>query len=714
MKKIITDAVFRLDGQGSTVVFDCRSSGVARCLYWGARLAAEDGPAQLRAAGRKPVPKGVLDEPVPMTLFPEQGRGFWGQPALSGARGRTAWCNRFVIEAVGPTAQGLTVQLNDAQAQLGLQLEILFDTATDVVQRRSILTNAGDAPYEIRWCAAAAFELPGLCQELLGFHGAWINEFQTLRQAFPAGVYLRENRKGRTSHDCFPGLVAGSRGFDDHSGQVYGFHLGWSGNHRLLAETVCDGTRQVQLGTLFMPGEMVLAPGEAYTTPWAYGCYADEGLNGLSAKLHRFVRTRILPPQVKAAPRPVQFNTWEATYFDHDSQRLRALARTAASLGVERFVLDDGWFAGRDHDRRGLGDWAPDPAKYPQGLAPLIDEVQMLGMSFGLWVEPEMINPDSDLYRAHPDWVLHLDPLPRQQGRHQLVLDLTRPEVFTYLFDALDGLLSRYAISYLKWDMNRDLTTAGHDGQAAYHGQVQAFYRLLDRLGKAHPQIEIETCASGGARVDYEVLKRCHRVWPSDNNDALSRRRIQQGFTLFFPPEIMGSHVGPVTSHTTGRRHRLGLRAQTAFWGHMGIECDITALDLHAAEKLKTYISLYKAYRDVLHSGTYARLKLDDARRHGWQVTGPDRCTAILGVVQTDDPGQRAGLRLYPVGLDLHKRYSVERIDPEATGMAEQRLAAKKGEAENTILSGAFLMAGGITLSLPHPESGALLVCEAI
>ncbi|MEL6702199.1 MAG: alpha-galactosidase, partial [Pseudomonadota bacterium] len=329
-------------------------------------------------------------------------------------------------------------------------------------------------------------------------------------------------------------------------------------------------------------------------------------------------------------------NTWEALYFDHDHDKLRALADAAAEIGAERFVLDDGWFKGRNDDTTSLGDWVPDPDKYPNGLHPIVDYVvDEKGLEFGLWVEPEMVNPDSDLYRAHPDWVLQLDPYPLMTGRNQLVLDLTNPAVKDYLFDRLSALLNEYRISYLKWDMNRDLVLPGDGaGHAAVHRQTTELYRLIDRILAAFPHLEIESCASGGGRIDFEILKRTHRFWTSDSNDAVERMRIQTGFSHFLPPEVMGSHVGPDWCHTTGRGFHADFRALVASYGHMGLECDLTKISDTDTETFRAAIADHKIDRDLLHTGDFFRVRTVDPALIGAAIVSTDQQQARLIMTQ--------------------------------------------------------------------------------
>ena len=458
--------------------------------------------------------------------------------------------------------------------------------------------------------------------EMMVFDGRWGREFQCVRARLATGLWLKENRTGRTSHHAPPFAVVGSPGFSDGAGEVVGLHLAWSGNHRLLIERLRDGRIQAQAGELFLPGEMVLGPGEAYETPFLYAARSRTGLNGLSDRFHPFVRDRILGGRLKARPRPVHFNTWEAVYFRHDLDELKALADIAADVGAERFVLDDGWFEGRDDDTSSLGDWRADRRKYPDGLSPLIDHVRGLGLEFGLWVEPEMANTRSSLLRAHPDWTLHEEGRSQPLGRGQYVLDLTRPEVADNIYAQLDTLLAAHPIDYLKWDMNRDLTHAASGGRPAAHRQMLALYALIDRVRAAHPRVEIESCASGGGRADFEILKRADRIWTSDCNDPIERQTIQRGFSIFFPPEVMGAHVAAAADHTTGRRASLDLRALTALFGHLGIEADVRLFSAGDLAALWTWIGVHKTHRTLLHSGRTVRQTYGvPARSRPWLST---------------------------------------------------------------------------------------------
>jgi len=709
--------LYRLDSAGSSLVIDARGTGMPRACHWGARLPDGIDLAALADAQARPVPKNALDEDTPPSLLPESGLGAFNRPALSGARSDGGgWATAFQLDNVELDGDGLTITLSEPNAALSLVLGVALDPSSGVVTRSARLSNTGTIPYHLDWCAAGALQLPADAGEGLVFDGQWSREFHERRVTFGQGVFLRENRRGRTSHDAFPGLIVGRPGFHQETGEVWGFHLGWSGNHAISLETSVDGTRQVQLGELLKPGEVILQPGETYDSPTAYAAHSAQGLDGMAAAFHGFVRTRMLNwPGGSMRPRPVHLNTWEAVYFDHEMDRLTALADRAAALGVERFVLDDGWFGARDDDTTSLGDWVTDRRKYPDGLTPLIDHVRGLGMEFGLWVEPEMISPDSDLYRAHPEWALNLDPYPRRTGRHQLVLNLTRPDAAEHIYQVLDGLLRDHAIDYLKWDMNRDLAAAGSDGVAAYRRQTLALYALLDRLRAAHPSVEIESCASGGARVDFGILPYVHRYWPSDCNDPLERVSIQNGFLRFFPPEVMGAHVGPSPVHTTGRRATLAFRAAVALFGHFGMEMDITQLDDQDAGELASWIARHKRFRTLLHGNPVLRIEEDRAGtgRSGLGVVDAAAEEALYGVYQTTTGPFRIPPPLRLPGLDAGRDYRLRLDAPPPDGARLTTPALKDLAGDGLVLPGAVLATIGVQLPALWPESALILHLRA-
>ena len=541
--------------------------------------------------------------------------------------------------------------------------------------------------------------------ELLAFGGRWAREFTTHRIALPVGGFVSEGRTGRTSHHAPPYLIVGEPGFGEHHGAILAIHLAWSGDHRMAAERLRDGRVQLQAGELFLPGEVSLAPGEVYETPWLNAARSDAGLNGLSDRFHPFVRHTILGGRLEK-PRPVHFNTWEAVYFRHDLDELKALADMAAGVGAERFVLDDGWFKGRHGDTAGLGDWTPDPGKYPDGLGPLIDHVTGLGLEFGLWVEPEMANADSDLLRAHPDWVLGDPDREQPLGRGQYVLDLTRAEVAENLFGQIDALLGAHPIAYLKWDMNRDLTHAVSGGKPASRRQTLAVYALIDRLHAAHPGVEIESCASGGGRADYEILKRTDRIWTSDCNDPFERQAIQRAFSIFFPPEVMGAHVGPAASHTTARTTSLDFRAMTALFGHFGIEADVRDFSEADRAALAAVIALHKAHRGTLHGGRLVRQTTTDPGAAAFLVIGPDE--ALASYAQLETPPHATPAPFLLLGLDPDADHEVRLLNPPTRPRTSMKTAPTLALGEPLTASGRLLEQVG--LPLPILRAGEIAV----
>ena len=631
-------------------------------------------------------------------MLPTFGVGWFHQSALLAHRNGRSFEQAFTstrLEWLIPDAS-LRLHLSDAVAKIDVALTLCL--RDEVLTLSTCLTNLGSDELDVQWLAAGTVPLPGQCQNVRSYGGRHVTEFRPQVDALHPGIWRRENRRGLTSHDNFPGAIVTTPASDEHTGLVYGAQLAWSGNHTQTIEALDDGRYQWQMGVWLAPGEGRLAPGATLSSPDMVATCATSGLNGVAANFHRAARARLTWPGGAMRPRPVSFNTWEGSYFDHRLDDLKAQADVAASLGIERFVLDDGWFQGRQNDRSSLGNWWPDTGKYPQGLDPLINHVRGLGMEFGLWVEPEMVNPDSDLYRAHPDWALHIADRPMITARHQLVLDLTRSEVTDYLFAKLDGLLNDHAIAYLKWDHNRDLTVAGSDGRPAYAAQVRAAYGLLAALRTAHPAVEIEACAGGGGRIDMGILQHTHRFWTSDCIDARSRVEIQRGFLQFLPPEIMGAHVGTSPAHTTSRRQSQAFRAATALPGHFGVELNLGKLDEKTRAELAEWIGVYKMWRHRLHGGQVWMGSGEDGVL--WQAHGDAQANQILLFVT----------RLDPQTL----RYAPPIRLPMVQTMARYRVAAVRGSAPTTEISGAWLTATGFAVPAMAAEQTQIFVLDKL
>jgi alpha-galactosidase len=680
---------FRLDSDEDTLVFVSHDGAMPELSYWGPRL--PDGEPVLAERG---IPHGMLDGGERLSVLPEAGRGFFGQPGIQAHRKGRDFVTQFEISKVSCEPARLVFTLVDNIAAIALEFDVGIDTATGVVSALASVTNLGEDGLEIQWLASVA--LPVAHHELMLFDGRWGFEFQPVRQTLKTGAIVKDNRTGRTSHFSWPFLIAGETGFGEGRGEVYALHLGWSGDHRLLAERLRDGRIQLQAGILPQPGEFILARDEVHCGAIAYAARSDHGLNGLSDRFHPFVRNDVLGGRLKDKPRPVHFNSWEAVYFNHDIEKLKELADLAAEVGVERFVLDDGWFLNRPNDRSGLGDWTADPAKYPDGLDPLIAHVRSRGMEFGLWVEPEMANADSDLLRAHPDWTLHIAGRQQPLGRGQYVLDLTRDEVWLNMYGQIDALLTKHDIGYLKWDMNRDLTHAASSGSPAGYAQVHALYTLLMKLRDAHPGVEIESCSSGGARADLRILRQTDRIWTSDCNDPIDRQHIQRGFSYFLPPEIMGSHVGARRSHTTGRLTDIEMRAFTAFFGHMGIEADLSRMREDERKRLAEIIALHKQWRSLLHGGRTTRLDHDDPHCCVFQVSRDGK--TLVSVAQLDTPRLMPHQPLRLRHLAAPENYVVRQLNPRPNPERRLKAVPSSLRGEPVTMNGAVLMQAGLTL----------------
>ncbi|KQT91516.1 hypothetical protein ASG49_10865 [Marmoricola sp. Leaf446] len=643
-----------------------------------------------------------------LPLLGEHARGRYTRPHLRGHRdGGAGWSTRF--ECVDLTHDDTTLRVTLRDQQAGLDLLTEAETLPGGALRlRHVLTNTGATGYHLDGLEVVV-PVPDHLTEVLDFTGRHERERQPQRHALTDGLYLRESGVGRPGLGAATMTVLGTPGFSTTSGEVLAVHVAWSGSSVLRVERDAATGTTVGGGEQLLPGELTLAPGEGYASPWVHVVAAADGLDGVAAAFHAHQRSLPAHPDLQ----PVVLNVWEAVFFDHDLDRLRAIADRAASVGVERFVLDDGWFLGRRDDTRGLGDWEVDPAVWPDGLTPLVEHVTGLGMEFGLWIEPEMVNPDSDLYREHPDWILSTGDRVPLLWRHQLVLDLSRDEVREHVFAKISGVLGAYPVDAVKWDHNRDLLEAGSGalgGAPAVHRQTIAFYRLLDDLRAAHPAIDWESCASGGGRIDLGVLERVQRVWTSDMTDAMARQEIQRWTTQLVAPEYAGAHVSSPTSHTTGRTLPLDLRCATAMFGAFGIEWDLTLADEDDLARLGRWIARFKQHRALLHSGRVVRPGSPDPTvlLHG--VVAADRSEALLAHVQLDEPSHNRGVFVRVPGLDPESCYDLAwegEVDHGWTSMSSP--LAEKGPTDGVPVTGRLLATRGYWVPRRKPETATLV-----
>jgi len=697
----------RLDGDALSLVLAWRGDAVPGLTYLGPRLPAGEDLAALAAALARGPHESQPDVPQSATIYPIGGSGWLGPEALSLRRGDRALAPRLRTLHAEAGDRDLAIDLADPEAGVAVRLHWRIGSG-DLLVTRATIENSGTAPLAIDACASLALPLPAWATRVADLSGRWSGEMRAASVDLARGAWVKESRGGRPGFGGGQWLVIGEPGADADRGRLLGLHLAWSGDHVSRIERDNDGVALALTGARLDPGEVILAPGESFASPDALVAMSTVGRDGVRRAFHAHLRAEVLPDRARWGARKVHLNSWEALAFDLDTASAIALAERAAALGVERFVLDDGWFGRRRDDRTSLGDWTPDPQRFPDGLAPLIDRVHALGMDFGLWVEPEMVSPDSDFYRAHPDWCLHEPGRDRPTQRNQLVLDLTRPEVADHVFGTLDMLLRRNRIAYLKWDHNRELFPRAGKG----HAQTRALHALLDRLRAAHPAVEIESCASGGGRIDAAMLRRCHRVWPSDDNDPVERLRLNAGYSLFLPREVLGNHVGPDPNPITGRRTGIDYRARVAMFGHMGVEADPAAMTDWERERLAAHIAIYKMWRDLIHGGVEHELTVAEGG-YGALIVAPDGARAIGFAAQTLFA---ADYDLPPVrlpGLDPDARYRVTLPEPWPR-KARRHLADAEGWRVGRILSGRALAEAGLALPLAHPETAWLIALETV
>ncbi len=680
---------WRIDTHEQTLVFSSLNERLPCVIYWGNRLPENENLVDLADAVAKDWGDNLLDKVSELSVLPEQSANFPGQlgSKMRSLDGRIL-SSDFIFSDHIVEENSLILIYSDESLEQTYTLTIsAFEDSNTLTLNAKIDSKK---PIFMDWLSAPVIQVPQNSNEMIDYSGQWGGEFQNQITPWVTGAHLRESRSGTTSHANFPSLLIPTIGSSENSGSCYGFHYGWSGGHRMIAEQLPDGRRQVQFGNT---ENSDLISGNSFETAKLYISHSSNGISGIGKSFRSHVANSIIKAP-KDNIRPVHYNCWEAIYFDHNIDQLKEIASLASEIGAERFVLDDGWFKGRNSANSSLGDWEVDKKKYPKGLMPLISHIHSLEMSFGLWFEPEMVSPDSNLYRQHPEWIMgHKD---QALGRGQLVLNISIKDVEDYLFEKISALLTEYPIDYIKWDHNRVLPYPDAS-------QTRSLYVLLRRIRLAHPNLEIESCSSGGGRIDYGILEHTQRVWLSDSNDAIERLRIQHEAILWLPTSITGSHVGPKVCHTSGRELPIAFRAWVAAQRHMGFEMDPRELSSSDKTLLKAVTSWWKENRQWMRDANILRLPcIDKSVTAEIQINSIENHFVVFAG-QNASSGFSSPVPLVLAGLDSMAMYNVSLHNKNHINSLGK---SKGGLLQKTLkLSGQFLMSHGLQLPKVFPAN---------
>ena len=692
--------VFHLCNDRISYLMKRMANGQMGQLYFGRRICdREDFPHLLELAHRDMAPC-VFPGDTTFSLehikqeYPAFGTGDMRYPAYEICRENgsriSSFCYRgFRVYPGKPALYGLPavyVEKQEEASTLEIELEdpviggklILLYTIFEqlpVIVRSARFENVQEIPWELIRAMSISLDLPDCRYEMLDLAGASLRERYVDFHRLHPGVQSIHSMRGHSSHQFNPFLALKRENADEHTGEVMGISLVYSGNFLAQAEVDTMGTLRVMAGIHPECFCWPLRKGEQFQTPEAVLVYSDQGLNGMSQVYHKLYRTRLARGYWRDRERPILVNNWEATYMKFDEQTIYGIAKKAKELGIELFVLDDGWFGKRDDDTSSLGDWTPNPEKLPHGIRGIARSVTELGMQFGLWFEPEMVSRRSELYKAHPDWILGSSEREICMGRHQYVLDFSKDEVVEYIGDKMEDILRDSPISYIKWDMNRsisDLFSVGkgreHQG-TVYHRQILGIYRLYDRLTKDFPQILFESCASGGGRFDPGILYYAPQGWLSDDTDGAERVKIQYGTSYVYPISSMGNHVSAVPNHQTFRSVPLNTRAVCAYFGAFGYEMDLKLLTEEEQEQVKEQVRFVKENRKFLHTGIFYRLRSPfEENEAAWMVVSEDRKRALVAVFRCRQPVNRGYDRLRLAGLCPEWEYTISDRDYRCFG----------------------------------------------
>ena len=648
-----------------------------------------------------------LDDPIALEC-PTGGSGDFRMPALTieQADGSTVLKLEYVGHRIypgktpipglpstyaesGDEATSVEIQLADRPS--GAEVDLAYTIFRDqpIVARRVRVRNTGATRLRITTVMSASLDLPDDEWTLVQLSGAWARERHVTNRRIAPGRQSTGSLRGASGHEHDPSLILRREATTEDTGEAYGFSLVYSGNFLAEAEVGLFATTRIRLGIHPDGFSWTLEPGAVFEAPEAVLAYSAAGLDGLSQAYHQLYRERLARGTWRDKPRPVLINNWEGTYFAFDEAKLVDIATVARDLGVELFVLDDGWFGARDDDTSSLGDWTVDRRKLPNGIDGLARRIEALGLKFGLWIEPEMVSQRSKLFEAHPDWAIGITGRPRTESRQQLVLDLSRPEIVDHLFTVLSELLAGAPISYIKWDMNRNITEPGSLGLPAdrqgefFHRYILGLYELYARLTAAFPDVLFESCAGGGGRFDPGLLAYAPQAWTSDDTDAIERLRIQWGASLIYPISSMGAHVSAVPNHQTGRLTPIAMRAAVAFFGDFGYELDATSLSAGERAEVADQVAFYKAHRDLLQRGRFVRLRSPfegDGNETAWMTVSDDRRSAIVGFYRTLNRPNPAVNRLRLRELDPAVRYRVSVWPSRADTIQKDNAVVRGGD----------------------------------
>ncbi|MFC5774775.1 alpha-galactosidase [Ectobacillus antri] len=569
--------------------------------------------------------------------------------------------------ATAEEAETLQVVLQDAFLQAELVLNYTIFRDKPVITRSVLLRNLGENAIIINRLMGASIDLPDKDFLMLHLVGTWSRERHIKERKLEAGIQSISSIRGASSHHHNPFLALKRLDATEQHGEVYGFQLVYSSNFLMQVEVDHYDVTRLTAGIHHYGFQWELNPKESFQTPEVVMVYSNEGLNGMSQAFHGLYRNHLIPAQWKKEVRPILINNWEATYFDFNEEKLVEIATSASELGIELFVLDDGWFGKRDNDTSSLGDWYVDKRKLPNGLGSLANKINATGMKFGLWFEPEMISPNSDLFRQHPDWAVGVPGQSYTLGRNQLVIDFSRPDIVDYMYNRMSAIIRETNLSYVKWDMNRNMTEAFsnalpvHRQGEFFHRYILGVYNLYERLTKEFPHVLFESCAGGGGRFDPGMMYYAPQAWASDDTDAVERLKIQYGTSLAYPLYSIGSHVSATPNHQTLRTTPLQMRANVAYFGTFGYELNPLTMNEEEKEEIKKQIAVYKQHRALIRDGQFYRLLSPfNGNETAWMVVSEDQAEAFVGwyqVLTSANPPKHKTLRL--AGLDENRVYEV-------------------------------------------------------